>query len=66
MNKPNLVFVCAAVATGLCGSAYAADLPPRPTYQAQAMVEYMRVGAGAVNTLKENMVRIGANWRFGM
>jgi len=28
--------------------------------------EYTWVGAGAINTLKENMVRVGANWRFGM
>ena len=28
--------------------------------------EYIWVGAGAVNTLKENMLRVGANWRFGM
>jgi len=28
--------------------------------------EYTWVGAGAVNTLKENMLRVGANWRFGM
>jgi outer membrane immunogenic protein len=28
--------------------------------------EYVWVGAGAVNTLKENMVRAGLNWRFGM
>jgi hypothetical protein len=24
------------------------------------------VGAGAGNTLKENMLRAGVNWRFGM
>ena len=28
-------------------------------------VEYLWVGAGAVNTLKENIVRVGLNWRFG-
>lgn len=29
-------------------------------------LEYMWVGAGALNTLKENMIRAGLNWRFGM
>jgi outer membrane immunogenic protein len=28
-------------------------------------LEYLWVGAGAVNTLKENIVRAGLNWRFG-
>ena len=28
--------------------------------------EWIWVGAGALNTLKENMVRAGVNWRFGM
>ena len=28
-------------------------------------LEYIWVGAGAVNTLKENMVRAGLNFRFG-
>jgi outer membrane immunogenic protein len=28
-------------------------------------VEYLWVGAGAVNTLKENIIRAGLNWRFG-
>ncbi len=28
--------------------------------------EWIWVGAGAGNTLKENMLRVGLNWRFGM
>ncbi|MDE2373939.1 MAG: outer membrane beta-barrel protein, partial [Hyphomicrobiales bacterium] len=28
--------------------------------------EYIWIGAGALNTLKENMLRAGVNWRFGM
>lgn len=28
--------------------------------------EWIWVGAGALNTLKENMLRAGVNWRFGM
>jgi outer membrane immunogenic protein len=31
-----------------------------------AKAEYVWVGAGAGNTLKENMLRAGINWRFGM
>ena len=36
------------------------------TENLSAKVEYVWVGAGAGNTLKENMLRVGANWRFGM
>jgi len=36
------------------------------TQNLSAKVEYLWVGAGAANTLKENMIRVGANWRFGM
>jgi hypothetical protein len=28
-------------------------------------LEYMSVGAGAANTLYENMIRVGVNYRFG-
>jgi outer membrane immunogenic protein len=36
------------------------------TENVSVKAEYTWVGAGAINTLKENMVRVGANWRFGM
>ena len=36
------------------------------TENLSAKAEYMWVGAGAGNTLRENMLRVGANWRFGM
>ncbi len=36
------------------------------TQNLSAKAEYTWVGAGAGNTLKENMLRVGANWRFGM
>jgi outer membrane immunogenic protein len=36
------------------------------TENLSAKAEYIWVGAGAGNTLKENMLRVGANWRFGM
>jgi outer membrane immunogenic protein len=36
------------------------------TENLSAKAEYTWVGAGAVNTLKENMLRVGVNWRFGM
>jgi len=28
-------------------------------------LEYMWVGAASLNSLRENMVRAGVNWRFG-
>jgi hypothetical protein len=28
--------------------------------------EWIWVGAGAGSTLKENLLRLGLNWRFGM
>jgi outer membrane immunogenic protein len=31
-----------------------------------AKAEYLWVGAGALNTLRDNLVRVGLNWRFGM
>jgi outer membrane immunogenic protein len=31
-----------------------------------AKAEWVWVGAGALNTLKENLLRGGLNWRFGM
>ena len=36
------------------------------TQNLSAKAEYIWVGAGAGNTLKENMLRAGVNWRFGM
>ena len=36
------------------------------TQNVSAKAEYLWVGAGAGNTLKENMLRAGLNWRFGM
>jgi hypothetical protein len=30
-----------------------------------AKFEYLWIGAGAGNTLKENVTRAGLNWRFG-
>lgn len=35
------------------------------TPNVSAKLEYLWLGAGAGNTLKENMVRTGLNWRFG-
>jgi hypothetical protein len=29
-------------------------------------IEYMFVGAGAINTMKTNIVRLGVNYRFGI
>jgi len=36
------------------------------TQNLSAKAEYLWVGAGAGNTLKENLLRAGLNWRFGM
>jgi outer membrane immunogenic protein len=36
------------------------------TQNLSAKAEYIWVGAGAGNTLRENMLRAGLNWRFGM
>jgi len=36
------------------------------TQNLSAKAEYMWVGAGALNTLQENIIRAGLNWRFGM
>jgi outer membrane immunogenic protein len=36
------------------------------TQNLSAKGEWIWVGAGAGNTLKENMLRLGLNWRFGM
>ena len=36
------------------------------TQNLSAKAEYVWVGAGAGNTLRENMLRAGLNWRFGM
>jgi outer membrane immunogenic protein len=47
------------------GFAAGAGLEYGITQNLSAKVEYMWVGAGALNTLKDNMIRIGANWRFG-
>jgi outer membrane immunogenic protein len=36
------------------------------TRSVSAKFEYLWVGAGALNTLKENILRAGLSWRFGM
>jgi len=48
------------------GLAAGAGLEYGITQNLSAKVEYMWVGAGALNTLTENLVRGGVNWRFGM
>jgi opacity protein-like surface antigen len=36
------------------------------TQNLSAKGEWIWVGASALNTLKENMLRVGLNYRFGM
>jgi outer membrane immunogenic protein len=47
------------------GVALGAGIEYGLTQNLSAKVEYLWVGAGAVNTLKENIVRVGVNYRFG-
>jgi opacity protein-like surface antigen len=48
------------------GLAAGAGLEYGITQNLSAKGEWIWIGAGAGNTLKENMVRLGLNWRFGM
>jgi opacity protein-like surface antigen len=36
------------------------------TQNLSAKGEWIWIGAGAGNTLKDNLLRAGLNWRFGM
>jgi opacity protein-like surface antigen len=36
------------------------------TQNLSAKGEWIWIGAGAGNTLKDNLLRLGLNWRFGM
>jgi outer membrane immunogenic protein len=48
------------------GLAAGAGLEYGITPNLSAKLEYLWVGAGVLNTLNENIVRGGVNWRFGM
>jgi outer membrane immunogenic protein len=66
-------FICGSAGNPSCASptdwhvglAVGAGLEYGITQNLSTKIEYMWVGAGAGNTLKENMVRLGLNYRFG-
>ena len=57
---------CTSPAQLHLGLAAGAGLEYGITQNLSAKGEWIWVGAGAGNTLKENMLRAGINWRFGM
>jgi outer membrane immunogenic protein len=57
---------CSSLANLHLGLAAGAGLEYGITQNLSAKGEWIWIGAGAGNTLKENMVRLGLNWRFGM
>lgn len=59
------VVACNSKADWHAGLAAGAGLEYGITPNVSTKVEYLWVGAGAANTLKENIVRAGVNWRFG-
>jgi outer membrane immunogenic protein len=61
----NGVVPCSSKADWHAGLAAGAGIEYGFTPNLSTKIEYLWVGAGAVNTLKENMVRAGLNWRFG-
>ena len=56
---------CTSKADWHAGLAAGAGFEYGLTPNLSTKVEYMWVGAGAANTLYENMVRVGVNYRFG-
>lgn len=73
-NVTSSTFICSAPGNPSCSSlsdlhlglAAGAGVEYGITQNLSTKLEYLWVGAGAVNTLKENIVRVGVNWRFGM
>jgi outer membrane immunogenic protein len=61
----NGVVACNSKGDWHAGLAAGAGLEYGITPNLSTKVEYLWVGAGAANTLKENIVRAGVNWRFG-
>jgi outer membrane immunogenic protein len=57
---------CTSISSFHIGLAAGGGVEYGVTENLSVKAEYTWVGAGAINTLKENMVRVGANWRFGM
>ena len=61
----NGIVPCTSKADWHAGLAAGAGVEFGFTRNLSAKVEYLWVGAGAANTLYENMVRVGLNYRFG-
>jgi outer membrane immunogenic protein len=59
------VVACTSMAGWHAGLSAGAGVEYGFTPNLSAKLEYLWVGAGAVNTLYENMVRVGLNYRFG-
>ena len=57
---------CSSLATLHLGLAAGAGVEYGITPNLSAKGEWIWVGAGAGNTLKDNLLRLGLNWRFGM
>ena len=57
---------CSSVSDLHVGLAAGAGLEYGITQNLSAKAEYIWVGAGALNTLRENLFRVGLNFRFGM
>jgi outer membrane immunogenic protein len=60
-----VVTACTSKADWHAGLAAGAGFEYGLTPNLSTKLEYMWVGAGAANTLYENMVRVGVNYRFG-
>src|SRR5579872_189655 len=59
------VVACSSVTSWHPGLAAGAGFEYGLTPNLSTKVEYIWVGAASLNTLKENMFRVGLNWRFG-
>jgi outer membrane immunogenic protein len=60
-----VVAACSSKVDWHVGLAAGAGIEYGFTPNLSTKLEYLWVGAGAVNTLRENIVRAGLNWRFG-
>jgi outer membrane immunogenic protein len=59
------IVACSSLSSWHAGLAAGGGIEYGLTPNLSAKAEYLWVGAGAVNTLRENIFRAGLNWRFG-
>jgi outer membrane immunogenic protein len=64
-NSAQNVVACSSKADWHAGLAAGAGVEYGLTPNLSTKLEYLWVGAGAANTLYENMLRVGLNYRFG-